>query len=477
MDSNNDWDFLDKKRTLPLSYKYKPEQLGSYSMEGPKGAAPVQGRSGLMGSSAPVTSASGTSYGGLLGSFLKPILNKGYEAIKEKITQNPEAPAAPSLPEVPEIPDSFYKPIDIKLPLRPPTGFGDPFSSIPNPGYSLTNPLPNYPSEAFNPKNYEGTLYDGSIGRIGEDFDPTLNYQKPPLGSGLMDKIKKGFSLVNIGKGIYDITQGAGGKGGVDLASGIGSSFVPGIGLAKGAFDLVMGIGQYIKGRGRQYNFYHPYAVDSIQDKGGLKLTRLNFEDSDEDALRKYQENLKAGSGGNFFPGGDKYNDLQLTQPSKNSYLVQDPESGGMYWVDPLKYTGMKSYFDELGLGDDRLMGFVGMGGESPALPENYSQLEKDWNNRINSMFLNDMVTNGLNFEHAGVSKLQAGPFGDKGYVSTIPGRENLNSLIRMNELVDMYNKATTVMDIGDYANWSDPGMLNPIWKNTGYNPAMEYGI
>ena len=479
--AESEWDFLDKQRVMPLTYKYNPEKLGSYTNTQPKIQSPRAGGGslggGLMGNPAPATSSkTGNSFGGALGKFLGPVLKKGVNAAKDWLNDTPST----GLEEVPKIPDTFTKPITgVQVPLRPPTGIGDVFNpstwtGAHNPFNGFDN-LP-YKSEAFNPKNYEGTLYDGSIGKIGLDFDPTLNYQKPSaiqekIGD-MMDTAGKVVSVANIGKGIYDLTQGAGGKGGSDLAAGIGGMFVPGVGLAKGAFDLVMGIGQYIKGRGRQYNFYHPYAIDAIQDKNGLKLVRMGSRDSTDDARDLAQRNLMAGSGGNFV-------DYSEAGPAAgmDSYLVQSPDTGEMYWIDPMKYMDTTPYgYDSVQDMKDAYWEGLAVDYDK-TLPENYNELVSAWKDNLNASFLQEMLTGGIDFDHAGVSRLKHGAFMDKGDVALQYGSDSVNNLLRMNELRDMYNNASQFIDTSSYQDWTNPGMPEETWKSTGFDPNMEYGI
>lgn len=200
---NKDWDFLkDKSRTAPLTYKYKPTQLGKYDMSGPRiqAGAPASG-GGLMSSPAPVTSQNGTGFSGALGSFLKPIIKKGTQYLKDKLTASPPST---DLPDVPEIPDSFYKPPEITLPNRPPTGIGDVWK--PETWTGELNPFtgiaPDYKSQAFNPENYmDGDwLYNGEFSNVDTSGLDKLNYQMPQ-GGGLMD------SLGEMGGKLYEMYQ------------------------------------------------------------------------------------------------------------------------------------------------------------------------------------------------------------------------------------------------------------------------------
>ena len=350
--------------------------------------------------------------------------------------------------------------------------------------YNLMNP--NTSNPVFNPKAYEGTLYDpqnpfglteaqwlaqqealnsGSLleeglglgknsdltgglsdmGGVGDEIaDQTGN-------SGLMDNIGKGIGLANLAKGIYGLTQGSGGKGGVDLATGIGSQLMPGIGLLSGGFNAIMGIGQAIKGHGRQYNFYHPYGVDAVEDADGNRIIKFGSKDSSGDANDLAAQYSGIGKG-NFV---DDYSREGWAHPYQ--YYVKSKDGGPGYWLDPLKYIGQKNYDDFYGINQGYIDGVPVADFGSNRLPDN-ALSRQDYNDRLNALFLNKIATEGFNPDAQGVSQIVHGQFKDKGDVAFSPGSKSMNSLLRMNELENLY-KNGGLMDISPYQNWSGPGI------------------
>ena len=331
---------------------------------------------------------------------------------------------------------------------------------------------PNWKGPNFS-LDMEGLGVLDNVSDMGGVGDEIAAQGAEGIGSGMMDGLNKALPFIQGAKGIYGLTQGSGAQGGVDLATGAGSYFVPAFGWAKAGFDTIMGVGNYIKGRGRQYDHWRPYAIDTIKDKNGVNITKFGYKNASSDANEMGQQNAEAGSGGSFIGGQYDYG-----QGRGSEYMVTDPDTGKMYWLNPNEYMGQQSYNDYYGLNEGMVDGVeVGMGGYTPQRPENMMGRE-DYNNRLSGMFSQEMNENGIDFGGKGLTEIQHGQFKDEGDTAMRQGYSNPDFLVFTEDLKRIYQQGAA-MDTSQYgADYQAPTLAAPVYADNGLgSDPTYYGI
>jgi len=266
-------------------------------------------------------------------------------------------------------------------------------------------------------------------------------------GSGFMGGAGKALAAVAALKGAYDLTQGGGGKAGADLATGIASYFVPAVGIIKGIFDVGMGIGRYVKSRGRQHDYYHPYVRNQIETPGGYRLMNVGWEDKRNDALKQKM-------GDNLFSRG------QNVIEKDGEYYFLDNVAGYLgldTWDEYLAANGLARPYQ------DDLAAQAGMGGtmeEGNWLDEfQKSGLmgERDYQKYLNDAFLHSIATEGINWDSDAIKKAQHGLFKNQDTMGTTWEADNAKRLVRILEMEMLKDRYTRFADISGYKDWQAP--------------------
>jgi hypothetical protein len=340
----------------------------------------------------------------------------------------------------------------------------------------------------FDPSNYEG-LFDGSLSGDNPVFNPGayegtlynpddpfgLNSPGGGMGEGLMGNIGNLASLIGIGKGIYGLTQGSGGQGGVDLATGIAGKFMPMIGVMKGIFDAVMGVGQYVQGQGRQYDYFHPYLNNQLESKDGYRVMNVGWEDDQGDAAGREM------TGGDFYQGYDP--DFELN-PGLKTRAAQNmiEKDGQLYFIDDVaNYLGMDDYSKYLsanGLDRPGMMDDV-MGGNSyqnwkNELDKSGLMAENDYNKMLNDSFINAVTQQGINWDSDALHRANAGMFKDQPTMMTTWDGDNANKLVKLWEMTQMMQNNNNFMDTSGWADYQAPEL--PTYSRP-VAPTNDYGL
>jgi hypothetical protein len=294
------------------------------------------------------------------------------------------------------------------------------------------------------------------------------------MGGDWMGNLGKLSSALGIAKGIYGLTQGSGGQGGVDLATGIAGNFLPAVGVMKSIFDAAMGVGQFVRDQGRPQDYYHPALNEYLQDASGNTLMNLNFYDDINDASGQGLDPSQSW-GSNYNP----YGDIVGNPGWKNSNLVGvDNETGTMYWMngDVSDYLGEQNYYDYLGANgldnESYLAEMIAYGGSSSSQDAQDRGLmsENEWNQRLQDMFMSEISKNGIDFSNPAFSKVNMGNFKDQ-LVTDIGGTgENANRLVKIAELAGVLNNAGEGMDLSQYAEY-----VRPDEASYGHTPSSSW--
>jgi hypothetical protein len=353
-------------------------------------------------------------------------------------------------------------------------------------------------SDVWDAENYQGTLYDplnpfdltegewvgltgalnsgslfaegrnlaeyadlaGGLSDMGGVGDEIANQAGGLMDNDLLSGLGKLASVIGIGKGIYGLTQGSGGQGGVDLATGIGANFIPAFGLIKGFFDTAMGIGQYVRDQGRQYDYYHPYINNQMMSEDGYRVMNVGFEDKIGDAAGRGMDN------GSFVATYDPYNTPFQTGRGRGGGNIIEKDGQYYYIDDVADYLGVDDYSEYLAANGlarpDAMMDFAGMSGTTE-MGDWYSEFQdsgllgfNDYQNYLNDTFINSITQEGINWDSDAISRAEHGLFKDQD-VMGVGAKVDPNHLVRMNEMNDLLGRTDQYLDASNYADWEAP--------------------
>ncbi|RKY41410.1 MAG: hypothetical protein DRP85_06485 [Candidatus Makaraimicrobium thalassicum] len=353
----------------------------------------------------------------------------------------------------------------------------------------------------FNPDSYQGTLYDpsnplglteaewvtqqglmnsgsllqegmglasnaglaGGLSDMGGVADEIVEQGGGMMDSagGMMDSAGKFVAGAGIANGIYGLSQGSGGKGGADLAAGVGAYFVPGFGWVKAAFDVGMGIGSFARSQGRVHDYFHPYMRNQIEGANGSTVMNVGFKDSLDDAAEQgYSDDA-------FYKDNGQY-DLHPNQIGGTRTMVE--KDGAYYFIDDIAgYSGVESYDDYVlangGSPYDNSMGVLGMGDDTrPSYDKQAEDIglysRTQYNSFVNDVFAHDVSVNGVNFESDFITGAQHGDYKGQDTMGT-RAEPNISGLVKTGEMNRMMDNSQQFLDTSKYADYVRPELPN----------------
>ena len=297
---------------------------------------------------------------------------------------------------------------------------------------------------------------------------------------GMMDGAGKLIAGAGLAKGIYGLTQGSGAQGGVDLAAGVGAYFVPAFGWVKAGYDAAMGIGQYVRAQGRQHDYRHPYLNSQVQGANGSTVMNVNYADTQGDGTNS--------NDGQFTMDQDPYgiNGGQGIAGQTGNIVEKD---GQYYYINDIAdYLGIDSYGDYLaGNGmarPDAALNYAGMGGTTEQGDwqremENSGLLGfRDYQNYLNDAFLNQITTEGVNFDSDAVKRARHGMFKGQDTMGTTWQGDKISQLVKMGEMNQFVkNNEGNYFDTGYLADYQAPVLPTYSRPETAPVDYSLYGI